>query len=111
MNNCQRTCNYLVFVFTFFAQGTILSFILRPILGKMVWFPRINNKITIIDEDCVDSESWKKRVGQNTSVQYVARVAIIRHAVFRTDVYRAGEQILFFLNEIYRRKFRAKYMK
>ncbi|XP_012345372.1 odorant receptor 13a-like [Apis florea] len=32
MNNCQRTCNYLVFVFTFFAQGTILSFILRPIL-------------------------------------------------------------------------------
>lgn len=34
MNKCQRTCNYLVFVFTFFAQGTVLGFILRPILGK-----------------------------------------------------------------------------
>ncbi|XP_026300224.1 uncharacterized protein LOC724202 [Apis mellifera] len=32
MNKCQRTCNYLVFVFTFFAQGTVLGFILRPIL-------------------------------------------------------------------------------
>ena len=41
------------------------------------------------------SESWKKRIGQNTPVQHVARAAVVDHPVFRSNVLRTGNRSIF----------------
>nr|XP_034179498.1 uncharacterized protein LOC117603966 [Osmia lignaria] len=35
INNCKRTCTYLICVFSFFAQGTIVGYIIRPIVENI----------------------------------------------------------------------------
>lgn len=35
VDNCRRTCTIFVCVFTFFAQGTVIGFIARPLLSEI----------------------------------------------------------------------------
>ncbi|CAL7937533.1 unnamed protein product [Xylocopa violacea] len=35
MDSCKHTCTYLVCIFTFFAQGTVISYIIRPIVANI----------------------------------------------------------------------------
>ena len=35
MNKCKRTCTIFVCIFTFFAEGTVTTYIVRPLMGKI----------------------------------------------------------------------------